>query len=80
MMRPLAAVRVIFAIMGWAALALPAAAAERLHLDPALVERIGALCPACKTSGVIACGDANVQTGRKYASHAFLGDPSAPTC
>ncbi|WP_147385679.1 hypothetical protein [Oleomonas cavernae] len=65
----------LFAIMGLLTLARPALAAERLHLAPALVERIGALCPDCVTTGVIACGDADVLTGPKYYKHAFLGTP-----
>lgn len=75
MMRPLAAALVLFAIMGLAVPALPAAAAERLHLAPALVDKIGALCPDCVATGVVACGDADVLTGPKYYSHAFLGSP-----
>lgn len=72
MMRPLAAaLLVLLALAGTSHVV----AAERLHLAPDLVARIGALCPDCITTGVIACGDSNVQGGRKYSSHAYLGTP-----
>lgn len=52
-----------------------APAGERLALDEALAARIAAACPDCAARGVIACGDAAVQSGVRWRSHAFLGRP-----
>lgn len=53
-----------------------APAGERLALDDALAERVASACPDCVARGVIACGDAAVETGPRYRRHAFLGSPA----
>lgn len=75
MMRRLAAVCAFLSLILYLGPARPAVAAERLHLAPDLVAAITAVCPACAGKGVMACGDAAVETGPRYFSHALLGDP-----
>ena len=75
MMRRLAAVCAFLSLILYLGSARPAAAAERLHLAPDLVAAITAVCPACAEKGVMACGDAAVETGPRYLSHVLQGDP-----
>ncbi|MFA5119845.1 hypothetical protein [Zavarzinia sp.] len=73
MMRRLAALHFFLVLV--CTLIPSARAAERLHLTADLRAAILTVCPDCGTRGVIACGDAAVETGPRYFSHALLGEP-----
>jgi hypothetical protein len=40
-----------------------------------LVARLEALCPGCARAGALACGDAEIGYGRRFAEHWLAGEP-----